>query len=98
MENTRIYTIKANGSTGEIQVSDNKAGRCICIFKKDAHTDFKEIYEAYGFMVWTSDMTNRKNEYYPINTNLQTELTLSIMMDMWAQIEEKILLALLHSD
>lgn len=90
MRNLPNCIVDADGSKGEIFVSDNEGGKYMCVFVKTDVTDFTAIYNAYGFMVWTQIATLGAPEFYPIKLREQTKLTDSVMHEMWRQICEQI--------
>jgi hypothetical protein len=90
MKNFPNCNVELNGAKGEIFVSDNHEGRYMCVFVKTPAVDFCNIYNAYGFMVWTPDATLSETKYFPIKLTEDTKLTPDIMVEMWKQIEKQI--------
>lgn len=90
MKNLPNFNIDINGVRGEIFVSDNDAGRFMCVFVKTPAADFCEIYNAYGFMAWTPNATRPESKYFPIKLKEKTKLSEDIMREMWRQISEQL--------
>jgi hypothetical protein len=90
MRNLPNFRVEISGLTGEVFVSDNDKGRYMCIFVKTPETDFASIYEAYGFMVWTTVATSTQTEYFPIKLQDHTNLTEAVMSEIWAQVSNQI--------
>src|ERR1700722_18419624 len=90
MKNLPNFTVEMNGVAGEVFVSDNHDGKYMCVFVATPAADFQQIYNAYGFMVWTPVATDAETEYFPIKLREQTKLTPAIMHEMWAQIHKHI--------
>ena len=93
MKERRIYKVNILGAEKEISVINNKEGRYMCMFNRNAASTLQNDYKAYGFMVWTQDIMKNKEVFYPIELGEETKLTPEIMHNAWMQIRSSYLAA-----